>query len=178
MSKIAERIGTRYDAIIAHFRAHPLGLYPPDMTVLSLLPPIDRVLILERLFAFGSGHVLDLVDKLSMAYLKAGYDDLANRFIRACVAGGWIMPEHGQFFLNKLADLPVHGVSDDYRDTLRKLPSYEALAPHLAGIIRNLCEEYADREVFAGLSMISCSDVGDRIEFDCERSAFVASLFA
>jgi len=176
MSKITERIGTRYDAIIAHFKANPLGQYPTDMTVLSLLPPIDRVLILERLFALGSGHLLDLVDKLSMAYLKAGYDDLANRFVRACVSGGWIIPEHGQFFLDKLADLPVHGVSEDYQDTLRKLPAYESLASELGGIIRTLCMEYDGREIFAGLSMINCSDVGDRIEFDCERAAFVGSL--
>ena len=173
MSKIADRIGSRYDAIIGHFVRHPFGLYPPDMTVLSLLPPEDRCLILERLFNLCSGHVLDLVDKLSMAYLKAGWPDLANRFVEACMKGGWIIPEHGVFFLNKLNTLYVHGVSEDYADTLRKLPQYEALSPELGALIRTLCESYSGRELLANISLIRFTDVVDLQTFIAERELFV-----
>lgn len=173
MSKIADRIGTRYDAIVEYFVRHPFGLYPPDMTVLSLLPPEDRCLILERLFKLCSGHVLDLVDKLSMAYLKAGWPDLANRFVKACVKGGWIIPEHGVFFLNKLSTLVVHGVSEDYADTLCKLPQYESLAPELGALIRTLCETYSGRELLANISLIRFTDVVDLQAFIAERESFV-----
>ena len=173
MSKIADRIGSRYDAIIEHFARHPFGTHPPDMTVLSILPPEDRCLILERLFQRHSGNILDLVDKLSMAYLKAGWPDLANRFVEACVKGGWIIPEHGAFFLNKLDTLMVHGVSEDYADTLRKLPQYESLAPELGALIRTLCETYSGRELLAGISLIRPDDVVDLQAFVAERELFV-----
>lgn len=173
MSKIADRIGSRYDAIIEYFIRHPFGTHPPDMTVLSLLPPEDRCLILERLFRLRSGNILDLVDKLSMAYLKAGWPDLANRFVEACVKGGWIIPEHGVFFLNKLNTLLVHGVSEDYADTLRKLPQYEGLAQDLGALIRTLCESYSGRELFANVSLICFTDVVDLRTFIAERGLFV-----
>ena len=173
MSKIADRIGSRYDAIIEHFIRHPFGTHPPDMTVLSILPPEDRCLILERLFRLRSGNILDLVDKLSMAYLKAGWPDLANRFVEACVKGGWIIPEHGAFFLNKLDTLLVHGVSEDYADTIRKLPQYESLSPELGALIRTLCESYSGRELLAGISLIYFTDVVDLQTFIAERASFV-----
>lgn len=173
MSKIADRIGSRYDAIVEYFVRHPFGTHPPDMTVLSLLPPEDRCLILERLFRLQSGNVLDLVDKLSMAYLKAGWSDLAKRFVVACVKGGWIVPEHGAFFFDKLSTLLVHGVSEGYADTFRKLPQYEALAPELGMLIRTLCETYSGRELFANVSLIRAADVVDLQTFIAERESFV-----
>lgn len=173
MSKIADRIGTRYDAIVEYFVRHPFRTHPPDMTVLSLLPPEDRCLILERLFQLQLGNILDLVDKLSMAYLKAGWPELANRFVAACVKGGWIIPEHGVFFLDKLSTLTVHSVSEDYADTLRKLPQYESLAPELGALIRTLCEIYSGRELLANISLIRFTDVVDLQTFIAERESFV-----
>lgn len=174
MSEIAGRIGPRHDAIVGYFVRRPLGTNPPDMTVLSLLPPEDRCLILERLFRLRAGNVLDLVDKLSMAYMKAGWPDLANEFVTACVRGGWIVPEHGGLFLNKLSTLCVHGVSEDYADTLRKLPHYEDIAPELGALIRTLCEAYSGRELLAGVSLASYDDVIDLEAFVSEREAFVS----
>lgn len=173
MSRIAERIGSRYEAIVDYFVGHPFGSHPPDMTILSLLPPVDRCLILERLFSLRAGNVLDLVDKLSMAYLKAGWPELANRFVVACVKGGWIIPEHGVFFLDKLSTLAVHGVSEDYADTLRKLPQYESLAPDLGALIRTLCETYSGRELFVNISLLRVDDVLDLETFIAERESFV-----
>lgn len=173
MSKIADRIGTRYDAIVEYFVRFPFGTHPPDMTVLSLLPPEDRCLILERLFQLQLGNILDLVDKLSMAYLKAGWPELANRFVVACVKGGWIIPEHGVFFLDKLSTLAVHGVSEDYFDTLRKLPQYESPASELGALIRTLCETYSGRELLADVPLISIDDVIDLQTFIAERESFV-----
>ena len=173
MSKIADHIGLRYEGIVAYFVRRPFGTYPADMTVLSLLPPEDRCLILERLFQLQLGNILDLVDKLSMAYLKAGWPELANRFVVACVKGGWIIPEHGVFFLDKLSTLAVHGISEDYADTLRKLPQYESLAPELGALIRTLCETYSGRELLAGISLICFTDVVDLQTFIAERGSFV-----
>lgn len=175
MSKIADRIGSRYDAIIEHFIRHPFGTQPAEMTVLSLLPPEDRCLILERLFSLRSGNILDLVDKLSMAYLKAEWPDLANRFVEACVKGGWIIPEHGAFFWEKLSTLSVRGVSEDYVDTFRKLPQYESLAPELGALIRTLCETYSGRELLANISLICFDDVVDLETFIAERELFVVN---
>ena len=173
MSKIADRIGSRYDAIIEHFIRRPFGTHPPDMTVLSLLPPEDRCIILERLFRRHSGNILDLVDKLSMAYLKAGWPDLANRFVEDCVKGGWIIPAHGAFFLNKLNTLMVHGVSEDYADTLRKLPQYESLAQDLGTLIRALCETYSGCELLADVSLLRPDDVVALQTFIAERGMFL-----
>ena len=82
MSNISNRIGSRYDDILSYFRRHPFGSIPPDMTVLSVLPPIDRCLILERVFEHGDGYGLILIDKLSMAYMKAGWLDLGKLFLQ------------------------------------------------------------------------------------------------
>ena len=173
MSKIADHIGLRYEGIVAYFVRRPFGTYPADMTVLSLLPQEDRCLILERLFQLQLGNILDLVDKLSMAYLKAGWPELANRFVVACVKGGWIIPEHGVFFLDKLSTLAVHGISEDYADTLRKLPQYESLAPELGALIRTLCETYSGRELFTNISLLRFDDVLDLQSFIAERESFV-----
>ena len=173
MSKIADRIGSRYDAIVEYFVRHPLGTHPPAMTVLSLLPPVDRCLILERLFTRRSGNLLDLVDKLSMAYLKADWPELANRFVEACMRGGWIIPEHGAFFFDKLNTLCIHGVSEDYVDTLRKLPHYESFAPERAQLIRTLCETYAGRELLANVVFTRLDDVVDFETFIAEREIFI-----
>ena len=51
MSVIADRIGHRYVDILSYFRQHPFGSIPPDMTVLSVLPPVDRCLILEQVLS-------------------------------------------------------------------------------------------------------------------------------
>ena len=173
MSEIAGRIGPRHDAIVGYFVRRPLGTNPPDMTVLSLLPPEDRCLILERLFRLRAGNVLDLVDKLSMAYLKAGWPDLANGFVEACVKGGWIIPEHGGFFLNKLSTLCIHGVSEGYADTLRKLPQYEDLSQEISVLIRTLCETYSGRELLADVSLARSDDIVDLETFVSERKSFV-----
>ena len=68
MSSIAERIGDRHDTISAYFKYNTFGRTPEDLTVLSLLPPVDRCLILERVVEAGSLDFLACIDKLSMAY--------------------------------------------------------------------------------------------------------------
>ena len=67
MSTISARIRDRYDRFCDYFADHAFGSRPPDLTVLSLLPPVDRCLILERVLEFGSCDFPTCIDKLSMA---------------------------------------------------------------------------------------------------------------
>ena len=64
--------------LVKYFIDNPLGTQLPVMTILSLLPPLYRVNILEQVWKRGERNNW-LVDKLSMAYLKSGkYEDSIN----------------------------------------------------------------------------------------------------
>ena len=77
---------------------------------------------------------------------------------------------------DKLAGLCVHGVSGDYRDTLRKLPVHAAMSPCFANLLRALCETCAEREIFAGLSDLRAEDRLVLANFLAERQAFVRGV--
>lgn len=117
MSKIADRVGSRYDEISDYFKDHSLGKIPEDLTVLSLLPPIDRCLILERVIRSCKCDFTVCIDKLSMAYYKAGMDRVAFEFLERCEAADMLDGNYG-FFIDKLKSLNVHNVSQSYLDTL------------------------------------------------------------
>ena len=173
ISRIASRIGPRYGGIIDHFRHNPFGTAPQDMTVLSLLPPIDRVLILERVLARGYGDRVALIDKLSMAYVKSGYEEIPFSFLKACLDGGLLDENEYWFFVDKLQGLPIYGVSENYKDTLDKLPRYVCNGDALGDELAKLCHDYAGREIFAGITMLSPEEHIDRYAFDDERRGFI-----
>lgn len=176
MSRIAARIGTRYDGIINYFRRHPFGSIPQDMTTLSLLPPIDRVLILERIFSQRNGDMIATIDKLSMAYVKSGYEEIPFEFLTACLKSGLLSEDEYMFFVEKLRGLNVYGVSDDYNDTIKKLPNYVCEGDELGEELKSLCRDYREKEIFAGMSMLDPEEHVDRYEFDDERRGFIRSI--
>ncbi len=59
------------DLFIKYFEKYKFGTQPPVMTILSSLPPVYRVRILEKLWNNDIDN-LNIIDKLSMAYLKNG----------------------------------------------------------------------------------------------------------
>jgi len=173
MSRIAARIGTRYDGIIDYFRRHPFGSIPQDMTTLSLLPPIDRVLILERIFSLGYGDTIAIIDKLSMAYVKSGYEEIPFEFLKACLDSGILQENAYWYFIDKLHGLPVYGVSNDYTDTKDKLPRYACEGDELGAALNMLCSDYSGKEILAGISMLDSEEHVDRYKFDDERRGFI-----
>ncbi len=175
MSLISLRIGPRYKGIIDYFNNNPFGTKPPNMTVLSLLPPVDRCLILEQLIRRRSGNRIDVIDKLSMAYLKTGWRDVANEFLEVCHDLGWLSEEEYEFFIEKISTLLIHDVSKDYVATLEKLPYYTC-GDELELLIKQLCIDYSGREVFAG--MVEKGEIGiiAKEQFKEERREFLHTL--
>ena len=57
--------------LIKYFKDNPIGSQMEVLTLLSSLPPNNRVYILEEIFNDGQKNTL-VIDKLSMAYLKSG----------------------------------------------------------------------------------------------------------
>lgn len=179
ISNIAKMVGTRYDAICAYFRDNPFGSNPSDLTILSLLPPIDRCLIIERILKLDNSDRLTCIDKLSMAYLKAGLRDVAFEFIKQCDKCGWFNNQPNRypypqwdydFFSDKLNGLVVGNVSVSYDDTLRKFPDYDS-GSQFCGLVKQLSVEYKGREILKG-------DESPEVlkKFHDERLAYVKGL--
>lgn len=57
--------------VVKYFKSNTVGSQFPVLTWLSALPPQNRVYILEEIFNDGQKNT-DVIDKLSMAYLKSG----------------------------------------------------------------------------------------------------------
>ena len=178
-SIIAERVGKRYDEICAYFSDNPFGSNPSDLTILSLLPPIDRCLIIERILKLNNSDRLTCIDKLSMAYLKAGLRDVAFEFIKQCDKCGWFNNQPNRypypqwdydFFSDKLNGLVVGNVSVCYDDTLRKFPDYDS-GSRFCGLVKQLSIEYKGREVLKG-------DESPEVlkKFHAERLAYIKGL--
>lgn len=173
MSNIGNKIGHRYDDIISYFKRNMFGSQMMDLTVLSFLPPVDRCLIMERIAKECRAVVIVLIDKLSMAYLKAGWENLAQSFITACYRRGLILSMEYHMMSDKISNLVVYGVSEDYDDALNKLPRDRS---EFIDLIRNLCETYCGQEVFSGVSLSSWEDVQDMELFIEERRIFIDSI--
>ena len=177
MSKIANRIGHRYDDILAYFRRCPFGSIPPDMTALSVLPPVDRCLILERVFDRGDGDVVVLADKLSMAYMKSGWLDLGQLFLRECGRAGVIDEFISLELIEKIEGLSNLRISAaTYEDALCTLPTYEAFGGAFCRLIRTLCEDYIDRNVFQDVDFFSPVWASDIEAFIRERQSFISRI--
>lgn len=67
--------------LIHYFKDYPLGSQLPVMTLLSSLPPKSRIFILRSLWEYGQQN-MDVIDKLSMAYLKSGQYQKSLLFLK------------------------------------------------------------------------------------------------
>lgn len=170
MSVIAQRIGNRHDRISDYFKTHTFGRNPEDLTVLSLLPPVDRCLILERVMEAGMvGDFLACIDKLSMAYFKAGWNDVARAFLEGCDNSG-LLQGHRQWFEDKLDGLAVGNVSRNYSDALAKLNQYWS-GSEFCHHIKELCLRYLGNDILRGSETAI-----DLEEFKSERRVALTSL--
>lgn len=184
---LTDSIGGRHDGISDYFSDSSFGYNPGDLTMLSLLPPIDRCLILERLFLEGhirQGALPVWIDKLSMAYWKvkaqvsygtAWWEFTAMEFLKSCQYGskaGFLSEDERDYQEDKILGLMVRNVSKTYDQTLVYLPQHEMASPRLASLIRRLCADYAGREVFANVDLSTCKGFGDYVVFVNDRTDF------
>lgn len=93
--------------LVKYFRNYPIGSQPPIMTLLSSLPPQNRVYILEKVWHYGQkdGNV---IDKLSMAYLKNGDYNKSLTFLEEAYNQEIIDYELYQDFVIKINSLNEH----------------------------------------------------------------------
>lgn len=168
MSRICEKLNGRHNAICDYFKGNTFGRDPSVLTVLSLLPPVDRCLIIERVMEFGKCDFLACIDKLSMAYYKAGMNEIAFELVERCETCGFLHPPYdGRYFHDKLNNLVVHSVSCSYSDSLRKLPQYDT-GSCFCRLIRQLCLDYQGNELIDG------SETGQELRlFINERRDFI-----
>lgn len=75
-------------------------------TVFSTLPPVYRIVILEKYFEFDKSLII--IDKLSMAYLKNNNYKEALEFIEKCYSNGHIDLDNKFMFYDKLESLNHH----------------------------------------------------------------------
>ena len=69
-----------YSSFTSYFRRRRLGTEMPVLTILSYLPPVDRVEILGNLLTLDPTNV-EIYNKLSMALLKCGKFSQANKLL-------------------------------------------------------------------------------------------------
>lgn len=70
------------DLLVVYFKKHRIGTEGPVLTILSSLPPIKRVYILEKIWKQDRSNVW-IIDKLSMAYLKSGDFQKSMNFLES-----------------------------------------------------------------------------------------------
>lgn len=70
------------DLLVVYFKKHRIGTEAPVLTILSSLPPIKRVYILEKVWKQDVSNIW-IIDKLSMAYLKSGDFQKSMKFLES-----------------------------------------------------------------------------------------------
>lgn len=176
MSQLAEKIAHRYDGIVHFFRERPFGKYMEDLSILSILPPVDRCLIIEGVIQHQYGYPIAWVDKLALAYLKAGWDNLAHEIVQKFYHKGWLPSVAYSMILEKLSTVAPSNVSVDYEDTLNKLLAYDYEETALGKLIKELCEQFVGQELLTHIDMCDPFQVADLMDFINERREFIVSL--
>lgn len=172
--RLSKNVGDRYDAISRYFKDHRLGDNPIELSALSVLPPVDRCLIIERIMQNGECNILVCIEKLSMAYYKAGWSDFAMEFLLKCNAAN-LTRGQGQDFIDKLKDLPVVNISHNYKESLQKLYTYYSTtsfwSSEFVKLLKDLCEAYEGNEILNG------NETNEQIsEFIAERREFLDDM--
>lgn len=176
MSQLAEEIAHRYDDIVHFFEVRPFGKYMDDLSILSVLPPVDRCLIIEDVILYRYGRPVACVEKLALAYLKAGWNNLAQEIVQKFYRKGWLPSVAYSMILDKLSTVAPSNVSADYEDTLNKLRTYDYEGTELGKLIKELCEQFVGRELLTHIDMCDPFQITDLMDFINERREFIASL--
>ena len=89
------------EILIDYFGKYPFGTQLPVMTYLSALPPISRVYILKRLWENDKQNS-EIIDKLSMAYLKSGNKEESTVFLDTLKSNNYITDYEHLVFIDKI----------------------------------------------------------------------------
>lgn len=81
MNYFQKQLKDKHLKIVNFFIENEFGTSMPILTYLSTLAPIDRCIILEKLFEITPGNI-DLYDKMLLAYVKVGRVDLAKQVLK------------------------------------------------------------------------------------------------
>lgn len=178
MSSISQRIGTRYDQIVELFRQRPFGeeAYLEDLSTLSILPPVDRCIIIEKVIQCRYGNPIAWADKLSMAYVKAGWENLAQELVLKFYQKGWLPQQWATFLMEKLQSLSPTNVTTDYKEALEKLHRYGYEATLLGQCIKDLCTRYEGDELDGNINLRNPLQMANWMDFIQERRMFIKSL--
>lgn len=110
------------DIFVRYFIKHPLGSENEVMTILSALPPRSRIYILSVLWKNDKSNI-DIIDKLSMAYLKNGDKDGSIKFLNDLLDNNYITKQYHTTFLQKINNLSKYlghfDISRNIMDTKR-----------------------------------------------------------
>lgn len=110
------------DIFVRYFIKHPLGSENEVMTILSALPPRSRIYILSVLWKNNKSNI-DIIDKLSMAYLKNGDKDGSIKFLNDLLDNNYITKQYHTIFLQKINNLSKYlghfDISRNIMDTKR-----------------------------------------------------------
>lgn len=87
--------------LVEYFKTYPAGSQAPVLTLLSALPPRNRIYIWERIIENGQND-LWVTDKLSMAYLKNGQYEKSLAFLKEQKDRGIIDEEEHENFVQKI----------------------------------------------------------------------------
>lgn len=87
--------------LIEYFKTYPAGSQAPVLTLLSALPPRNRIYIWEKILENGQND-LWVTDKLSMAYLKNGQYEKSISFLGKQKSIGIISEEEHENFVQKI----------------------------------------------------------------------------
>ena len=80
MDYFQDQLEEKHLTIVDFFALNGFGSNMPILTYLSTLEPLDRCIILEKIFDEQGGDII-LLDKLLLAYVKIGRVDLAEEFL-------------------------------------------------------------------------------------------------
>lgn len=87
--------------LIEYFKTYPAGSQAPVLTLLSALPPRNRIYIWGKILESGQND-LWVTDKLSMAYLKNGQYEKSISFLDEQKSIGIINEEEYENFVQKI----------------------------------------------------------------------------
>lgn len=133
-----------YAPFVDYFKRKYLGSEPPIMTILSYLPPRDRVEILSQLAA-KNDHNPNIYDKLLMALLKNGEAPKAYNLLETIYKNDFVNEHFYRVMKDKLQMLQQQAgffnpPSSNYNETLRLVQQGMIRQEEIG--IASLCKEF------------------------------------
>lgn len=80
LNHFSSQVKDKHLFIANHFLTYGFGTDMPTLRYFSILEPIDRCIIMEFLISQGMLNFI-MIDKLTMAYAKAGYPSFASEAV-------------------------------------------------------------------------------------------------